>query len=280
MPRTAPQDRTQVLPFAGASDLHLRIARSFALITDWNAALGGQFPLIDVLKILVKQTEARNIAIYRLHDDRAHPIVTAARAHDNTRVELSSGAIARYLRDHHADALDPGSIWRLHELRKEPAFENTAGAREWAARSEICEVSLVVLETNDGQIDLIEMIFDTPPRPSPELPVSIVTQAMADAWSMRAPGLITRLIRTYGRSRTRPDQGSALLSAQNPYGLSRSERRVAQMLGGGTKARDIAESLGISIPTVRSHLRNLYAKTETSGQVELVNLINGARGET
>lgn len=276
MPRTSPIDRTQVLPFPGASDLHLRIARCFALITDWNAALGGRFPVADVIGIFTRQVGAYNVALYRLDAGKVRPIATKADAYATHTPELSSGALARYLFDTRLEALTPGSIWRLKDMRRENGFAYTAPALEWDQRPEICEVALIVLETSGDQIDIIEMIFDTPPRPSPDLPVSIITQAMADGWSMRAPGLIARVIRTYGRNRSGRSvvRSGNFLSNSNPSGLSRAEQRVCQLLAVGTKAKDIAESLGVSIPTVRSHLRNIYAKTGTSGQIELIAVIN------
>ncbi len=281
MPRSSAKDRTQVLPFPDASDLHLRIARSFALVTDWNAALNGHFPLEDVIAILTKQVEARNIALYRLAAGKVLPIATKTNPYDSHAPELSSGALARYLADTKNEALTPGSIWRLKDARKGSGFAATPAAREWDARPEICEVSLIVLEASGDQIDFLEMIFDTPPRPSPELPVSIITQAMADAWSVRAAGLITRLIKTYGRTRGSQNAASGpsdILGEANPCALSRAEQRVCHLLSTGAKPKEIAEALGISIPTVRTHLRNLFAKTETTGQVDLIALVNETRG--
>lgn len=275
MPRLSAVDRTQVLPFPEASDLHQRIARSFALITDWTAALSGRFALDDVMAILTRQVGARNITLYRLTLDKVRPISTCAQAFGRHPEELSSGSVARYIRDTHPDRLAPGSIWRVKDLQREPGFAATPAAREWGQRTEICEVSLVVLEASEDHLDVFEMIFDNAPRTHPDLPVSIVTQAMADAWSARAPGLIGSKINAYGRSRRRnaPAADSAILGSANPCGLTRSELRVAQLLGTGTKAKEIATELRLSVPTVRTHLRNIYAKTDTGGQVELLALL-------
>ena len=61
--------------------------------------------------------------------------------------------------------------------------------------------------------------------------------------------------------------------------LSRAELRVCQLLAAGDKAKDIAEVLGVSVATVRTHLRNIYAKTNTSGQIELIAVINAEKGK-
>ena len=280
MPRSSALDRTQVLPFPDATDLHLRIARCFALINDWNAALNGHFAIEQVVTILTKQVEARNIALYRIDADKPQPIATAARAFDTLAPEHSSGALARYLMAQHPDALTPGSIWRLKDLQGEERFAGSAAEQEWHGRPEIIEMSLIVLEHRPGQLDAIEMIFDRPPRPTPKLPPAIITQAMADAWSLRATGLIGRTIQTYGRRRGARADDAALdvLGKENPYALSRAEQRVCQLLSGATKPKDIAQALHISLPTVRTHLRNLFAKTDTQGQIELIALINRTKG--
>lgn len=282
MPRTAALDRSQVIPFPDASDLHFRLARSFALITDWNAALNGRFPVQEVLTVLTRQTEARNVALARLDKDRAWPVAAASRPFEGRRAQISSGALARYLRDTALETLIPGSMWHLSRMRRRPGFRDTPGFQEWADKPEICEVIVIVLEAGPKHIDYIEMSFDTAPKPSRELPASIISTALADSWSLRAPGLISRSIRNFGRSRsqTRAEPDCGILSSANPCALSRAEQRVCRLLAAGAKARDIAEALRLSVATVRTHLRNIYAKTGTSGQVELISVIGGEPAAT
>lgn len=169
----------------------------------------------------------------------------------------------------------------LSDLMLDDDFARSGAAREWRARPEIKEVLIIILETTVVQVDAIEMWFDSSVDPDPDMPDALIARALADGWSMRSPGLIARAIRTYGRPRAQSyqDNSSAILGAQNRCGLSRSERRVCQLLAAGEKAKDIAEVLEISIPTVRTHLRNIYAKTETSGQVDLLAAIGAERDQ-
>ena len=46
------------------------------------------------------------------------------------------------------------------------------------------------------------------------------------------------------------------------FGLSRSESRIVTMMVAGLKPKEIAFEAGISLNTVRSHLRTLYAKMQ------------------
>lgn len=58
------------------------------------------------------------------------------------------------------------------------------------------------------------------------------------------------------------------------YGLSAAEARVASALAYGSTPREAAEGLGVSLHTVRTHLRNLFAKTGTRCQNGLVARLN------
>lgn len=56
------------------------------------------------------------------------------------------------------------------------------------------------------------------------------------------------------------------------YGLTPSETRVLLAMLDGKTPRRIAESAGVALPTVRTHLSRLYAKTNTARQADLVGL--------
>lgn len=57
------------------------------------------------------------------------------------------------------------------------------------------------------------------------------------------------------------------------YGLTPAEGRLALGLTNGSKLDDLAEEWGVSMHTVRSQLRQIFRKTDTSRQSELVKLI-------
>jgi DNA-binding CsgD family transcriptional regulator len=54
------------------------------------------------------------------------------------------------------------------------------------------------------------------------------------------------------------------------YGLSRAEARVAVQLAKGQRLEQVAESLGLTYETVRKHLKQIFSKTTTDRQAELV----------
>ncbi len=57
------------------------------------------------------------------------------------------------------------------------------------------------------------------------------------------------------------------------FDLTQAESKVALLLCAGHVAKDVARELQVSVPTVRSHVRALLAKTGTSRQAELVQLL-------
>jgi DNA-binding CsgD family transcriptional regulator len=59
------------------------------------------------------------------------------------------------------------------------------------------------------------------------------------------------------------------------HGLTRSEARLAALLAQGLRPAEAAARLGVGITTVRSHLRQLFRKTATRRQAELVRRICG-----
>lgn len=60
---------------------------------------------------------------------------------------------------------------------------------------------------------------------------------------------------------------------QLTYGLTRAEARVAAHVGRGLVPKQTATALGTSWNTVRFQLRQVYAKTRTTGQADLARLL-------
>lgn len=75
-------------------------------------------------------------------------------------------------------------------------------------------------------------------------------------------------------------QTQDILSAENPYGLTRAETRVCHALRDGRHAAEIATHLGIGIATVRSHLSKIYSKTALPSQVAVMHRLSCANSDT
>lgn len=69
----------------------------------------------------------------------------------------------------------------------------------------------------------------------------------------------------------------SLTDFDHVFGLTASEARIALALYGGQSARDIADEHGISIDTVRSHIRQIYSKIGVSGREQLFRQLDAFR---
>jgi DNA-binding CsgD family transcriptional regulator/PAS domain-containing protein len=65
---------------------------------------------------------------------------------------------------------------------------------------------------------------------------------------------------------------------QKLYSLTHSEAELVRLLTQGFTLEDAAETRGVSMNTARSHLKHVFAKTETSRQGELLRLVIGGVG--
>lgn len=74
---------------------------------------------------------------------------------------------------------------------------------------------------------------------------------------------------------TNPDQSRALETLARNYKLTPAESRVARALVEVGSTPMIAEALGVTVATVRTHVRNLYQKTGCGRQSEIVSLLQG-----
>lgn len=73
-----------------------------------------------------------------------------------------------------------------------------------------------------------------------------------------------------------PDEGESVSQAlvRKLYGLSERESEVASAVVAGRTLEQAAQALSVDKETVRSHLKRVFSKTETSRQAELVRLLS------
>lgn len=62
------------------------------------------------------------------------------------------------------------------------------------------------------------------------------------------------------------------------YGFTPAEARVAKLLAEGLKVDDITARLGVSTPTVRTHVRRVLEKTDARGQADLIRILLSGPG--
>lgn len=80
---------------------------------------------------------------------------------------------------------------------------------------------------------------------------------------------IERIRQSQASEENRPDTADPV----NMFGLTPTEARIAGVLAQGRSRAQIADDFGISRTTVAFHMRNIFQKTGTSRQAELVSLL-------
>ena len=76
---------------------------------------------------------------------------------------------------------------------------------------------------------------------------------------------------------TQPFPGEAFAKL---YGLTRAELRVILAMKPWLALHQVADALGISLGTVKTHLRHIFEKTYTTRQADIVALMSRATGPT
>lgn len=67
----------------------------------------------------------------------------------------------------------------------------------------------------------------------------------------------------------------------NPVALSPREQAVLDLLCKGQLYKEIAESLGVSVPTVNTHIRHIYGKLQVRSRSQaIIKYLTGTRGDT
>ena len=249
-------------------------------IADWCEALHGGLSLQDAFAHLVRGLGAEAGILVRTHLNEFRPIRIAihdckpdAGAHQ-LRAAFADGHFGPHMTRPRTATVWLGSA-HVGESGADPA--PTLG--EWQAVRRMREFAVLVLSGGPITRDHIELHFREPLSLNVQASVGAVLPTMARTWATRQVGLITRTVINMRLSHDLERPGTAkapLLSINNPARLSRAEFRVCLLLSRGLSVLGVSAELSLSDATVRSHLRNIYAKTETSGLAELVFLLLGS----
>jgi DNA-binding CsgD family transcriptional regulator len=116
----------------------------------------------------------------------------------------------------------------------------------------------------------LEFHFLLPLDPGDEQTLGLLAPTIARTWTRRRNGDMgnrPNIKATNGHSIL---SGEPLLGPSNPARLSRAEFRVCLLLSRGLSIQGVCEELSLAETTVRSHLRNVYAKTGTDGLTQLL----------
>lgn len=115
----------------------------------------------------------------------------------------------------------------------------------------------------------ITPLANSVPRPSGHCPVSLIVWPLPKA---AAAGPDEPVAIVFIGNPERPGKIS-FIRLRDFYGLSPKEARVAALLAQGHRPDEIARILGLAYETVRKHIKNIFSKTGSRRQADIVRIL-------
>lgn len=260
-----------------SGDLHAENAAeisTIAAIANWCEAIHGKQPLARALRSLAESLGAEAVAVTRVSlnpGGQTGMVCFDAASGPDLRAPLDR-SYARALLGAYFDKARTGTAWfrSVIEDEMDPALSL------FHARRQMGDLAVIPLEGTGRTIDFLELHFPTRQSAHRHALISFVADTLARTWQNRAEGQFTEALLRVDLARKVAQPGAPVLSMQNPARLSRAEYRLCLLLSQGRSAQEAREDLGISESTLRSHLRNIYAKTHTHSQSDLIYLLMSA----
>lgn len=246
-------------------------------VANWCEALNGGVSLQTALTRLLRAVGAEAGMLVRTHRSDFRPIAIAS--HD-----MRANAVERPLRMSFADGFfgppmqvpRSASIWLGSAQANEAGQESNPALTVWQGSRGLKEFVVLVLAGGTTVRDHIELHFNHRLTQDILQTLSALLPTLARTWAARQVGLVTRTVVNH-RLASRPNLAEPtsrpILSSTNPARLSRAEFRVCLLLSRGLSVAGISEELKLSDATIRTHLRNTYAKVNTNCLAELVFLL-------
>ena len=209
-------------------------------------------PIHRMIAPLVAEPSAW-IATYWRIEAALHPALEIVH-----RVDSSGHAVVARLRRGRA----PCRTWfQLMHVRGAAAMLPVGGTPLQTLDVNATETSLAARYANP-----IEIPSDDRRKRQPRVALSVVLASLASLGDVFDPATLDGNLASDPSSKRAPPE-HVLLAEQ--WQLTPAEARTAIALAEGLSPAQIAEVHGVTISTVRVHLKRAYAKTETAGQREL-----------
>lgn len=237
-----------------------------------QASQGG-VPLYDALRQTALLGEADVVSICRIDmkcDRKSAKVLSCEgphQQHKNLRsIDVSfAPAICK------SDLLraKTGSIW----FGTRADLDDHETLSEIYAGAQLTESVYLLLDRSTSNADFLEIHFGHPIREGFAQYMSLVGPVLSDCWKKRALGRFAEAKLAKAPVKPETPASKNILSLDNPCRLSRAEYRVCSLLARGLNNNALVSELSVTMSTLRTHLRNIYAKTETCSQSELVHAL-------
>jgi DNA-binding CsgD family transcriptional regulator len=237
-------------------------------IASWCEALQGQATIVEAMSAVCRSVGADAACVARV----THAEIGESRSICYDKLDVRANAprldrsFARAVMGPYLAGARGGSIWcqSLVEVGCDPALDLFQQRRHFG------DLIVIPLTVSEKHIDLFELHFSRPLDAVRMDMINKLAPTLSRTWRNRQNGLMTDAL-LHSKQR---DQGAAglapILGMDNPAKLSRAEYRVCILLAKGLSNERLLAELDVSYSTLRTHLRSIYAKTETSSRSELL----------
>lgn len=248
-------------------------------IAGWCGGLHGSMPLPDALRALASGFGAECAALSRhlKTEDRARTVAVTDLREADVDAPALTRSLAHDVMGYLYEKARASTLWFLGDHLDDGAWHGSHTLANWRLSRDVTEVVVIVLARNAQQSDYIEFHFTRPLERSEKLEFETLLPTIVRSWAGRKTGLVTqaRMDDRVARAREaaaadRFKWDTPILGMANPANLSRAEFRVCLLLSRGLSVKGVTDELGLTEATVRTHLRSIYAKTETSSLAELL----------
>ncbi len=252
-------------------------------MADWCDALQGGASLQDAFAGLAAGLGAEAGMLVRTHLTSCKPIRIAVwDRHGASSSSPLSTSFADGFFGRHVSRPRSASVWLLSTHEENLSDRPDPALGVWQERRGLADFATLILAGGPPVRDHIELHFTHPVPDIMQAAFAAVLPTMARTWASRQVGLVSRSMPNQHAIRdpgSRGTGGGSLLGPANPARLSRAEFRVCFLLSRGLSVLGVAKELSVCEATVRSHLRSIYAKTETTNLAELVfHLLSSPQG--
>lgn len=235
-------------------------------LATWSDVVRGRAPLISALSRLGHAFGAEVVAVSRLNPSPgAAPRIMMRdfRAKDGSDLVLSRSFARSVLGSYIGKSRD-GSVWSsIYAEHVDPALSRFQVARGFA--------ELIVIPLCKGNTEDFIELHRSSEILGPELVhLEHVAVTLSSEWKARSKNTFVEKCMRQTEPEILTKTEVDILSFGNPCGLSRTEFRVCHLLRQGLSNERIAAELDISASTLRTHLRNVYGKTDVDGKAKLI----------
>jgi DNA-binding CsgD family transcriptional regulator len=171
----------------------------------------------------------------------------------------------------------PGAVWFDHEIMPSVLWADTDFRERWMGAQGLVGWACMIIGGTDDTCVYLEVYASATCAPLGHRALTLLSRLaphLCRAW--RLGDGVPLPVRRDTPSPDHADTAGALppdAVLRSAFGLTRAEARLAMHLAAGQSLASAADAFGVRMTTLRSQLAQVYSKTGTGRQCELVSLI-------